>query len=339
MQVPVVFIGFDYLRNSESPLMKLTGSILKLVRWPNLFFILLTQVLFYYCFVNPSNSNRFQDYQNLLSPGLFLMLIIASITIAAGGYIINDYFDLNIDKINKPTEQVIGKHVSRRWAIALHLLFSTAGILLSFYISYKIGNLLIGVLNLLTVVLLWFYSTTFKKQLLVGNLIISLLTAWVILVIYLCELRFYLLFVTNEQQHHEYIRQLFKVTILYSSFAFIISLVREVVKDIEDMEGDKKYGCKTMPIAWGIPASKVFVATWLIVLIAALIIFQFYALQLHWWGSAIYCIIFIILPLVYIFRNLYRAAVSAHYKNLSLWLKLTMLSGILSMIIFKFYHN
>jgi 4-hydroxybenzoate polyprenyltransferase len=274
-----------------------------------------------------------------LQPGLFYLLALATILIAAAGYIINDYFDLNIDQINKPQQQVIGTYIRRRWAIIWHMWLSSAGILISFYISYKTGNWFIGLLNLLTVVLLWFYSTTFKKQLLIGNVTISLLTAWVILVLYFSELRFYLVFTIENSSHLNFVRQLFKIAILYSGFAFIISLVREVVKDMEDRYGDERYGCRTMPITWGIPASKVFTATWLVVLIAALIIIEFYVLQLHWWWFAVYSIVLIILPLLNILRKLYLAVSAPDYHRLSSSLKMVMFSGILSMLLFKLYHS
>ncbi|MDQ6723025.1 MAG: UbiA family prenyltransferase, partial [Thermoproteota archaeon] len=131
-------------------------------------------------------------------------------------------------------------------------------------------------------------------------------------------------------------RHIFKYAVLYAGFAFIISLVREVVKDIEDMEGDEKYNCKTMPIVWGIPASKVFAAVWIIVLISAVSIVQFYVLQLGWWASSLYCILLIIVPLIWILRNLYQAQVAGEYHRLSNIIKLIMLAGILSMFFLKF---
>jgi 4-hydroxybenzoate polyprenyltransferase len=319
--------------------MKLIIAFLKLIRWPNLVFISVTQLLFYYCFIYPPFSSQFGTYVNVLTPRLFFLLAFASILIAGAGYIINDYFDLNIDQINKPEQLVIGTFIRRRWAIIWHMLLSSAGILLSFYISYKTGNWLIGLLNMLTVVLLWFYSTTFKKQLLIGNITISLLTAWVILVLYFSEIRFYLVFASEGRSHLDYIRQLFKIAILYSGFAFIISLIREVVKDMEDMYGDEKYGCRTMPITWGIPASKVFVATWLVVLVAALAIIQVYVIQLQWWWFAAYSVLLIIGPLLNILRKLYMAVTAADYHRLSSWLKMVMFTGILSMLLFKFYHS
>ena len=319
--------------------MKLITAFLKLIRWPNLLFISVTQLLFYYCFIYPPFSSHFGSYVNVLTPRLFYLLALASVLIAAAGYIINDYFDLNIDQINKPEQLVIGTFIRRRWAIIWHMLLSSAGILLSFYISYKTGNWLIGLLNMLTVVLLWFYSTTFKKQLLIGNITISLLTSWVILVLYFSEIRFYLVFASEGRSHLDYIRQLFKIAILYSGFAFIISLIREVVKDMEDMYGDEKYGCRTMPITWGVPASKVFVATWLVVLIASLVIIEVYVIQLQWWWFAVYSALLIVSPLLNILRRLYMAAGASDYHRLSSWLKMVMFTGILSMLFFKFYYS
>lgn len=316
--------------------MYLLKAFFKLIRWPNLVFIIITQALFYYCFIffNISGVNH---PQISLKPVLFYCLSAASVLIAAGGYIINDYFDLNIDKINKPADIIVEKIIKRRWAIFWHLVLSAIGVLLSIYVGYRISSWLLPVMNLLTVLLLWFYSTTFKKKLIVGNVIISLLTSWVVLVLYFCEIRFYYVFNEQTEEYKKYIKLLFKVAVLYGGFAFIISLIREVIKDLEDIRGDEKYGCRTMPIVWGIPASKVFIATWLVVIIAALAIVQIYAIQLHWWWSAFYCVVLLILPLLLLFRDLKRASVPADYHRMSTRVKLIMLVGILSMLVFKLY--
>ncbi len=313
--------------------MKLAGAFFRLIRYPNLFFIALTQSLFYVCIVVP--SFRHAGLSPLLTSDGLLILIAASITIAAGGYIINDYFDLNIDRVNRPEKLVIGKVIKRRWAILWHLGFSVTGILLSIILSVRIGNALPAIFNFITIILLWFYSTTFKKQLLVGNILISLLTGWVVLVIYVSagNLRIY----PVASPGFSALTRTYKFAVLYGGFAFIISLVREVIKDMEDMEGDAKYHCKTMPIVWGIPSSKIFVAVWLIVLIAALVILQLYALQLQWWWSVVYGFIFIVFPLLVILRRLFPATSAEHFHDLSTMVKLVMLTGILSMLFIKWY--
>ena len=104
------------------------------------------------------------------------------------------------------------------------------------------------------------------------------------------------------------------------------------------MEGDRKYGCTTMPIVWGVNASKVFVAVWIIVLIAALIILQVYVLGMGWWLSALYCILLIVLPLIVALRMLYKASTSKQFHAISTLVKLIMFTGILSMIFFRVYQ-
>jgi 4-hydroxybenzoate polyprenyltransferase len=297
------------------------------VRWPNLLFIAITQILFVYCIVHPVFVKAG------LSPNIsgiyFLLLMVSSILLAAGGNIINDYFDLNIDQINKPEKVVVDKIISRHWVIVWHLLLSAIGIVMGFYIDFKTNVRFLGVTHIFSVLLLFLYSVSLKKKLLTGNVLVSLLTAWVILVVYWCE--------ASNLTRPVLIGSLTRITFLYAGFAFVISLIREVVKDIEDIDGDRRFGCYTMPIAWGMNASKVFIAVWLVVLIATLIIVQFYVLNYKWWWSAIYSAVFIVIPLLYIFKLLFQANKSSDFHRLSSLVKAAMLTGILSMIFFRYY--
>ena len=313
--------------------MKLIIAFFRLIRWPNLAFIAITQTLFYYCiytpllFVHPSTNSQF----------LFFILMSASVLIAAAGYIINDYFDIQIDIINKPKRIVINKYIKRRWAIVWHLLLSTIGILLTLFVSFKTGEWLISLINVFCVAILLFYSTTFKRKLLFGNVIIAALTAWVILVIYLfggADIFSLQGWKTNTANLN--VPRFFKFTLLYSSFAFIMTLIREVLKDLEDMEGDRKYNCTTMPIVWGVPAAKIFTAVWISVSLALLAVIQLYAWQSGWWWAAVYVFLLTFLPLTFLLQKLYRATTTAHYNQLSKIVKMVMLAGILSMFFVKY---
>ncbi len=321
---------------NNSNIMKLLGPFLRLIRWPNLVFIALTQSLFYYCIIVPSLPQGYYLLPKAFSQPLFFLLMAASILIAAAGYIINDYFDINIDKINKPEKMVVEKIINRRWAILLHWSITTAGLIISLYVSFKTSFIVILV-NILCTLLLWFYSTTFKKKLLSGNVIISLLTSWTVLVLYFATYNTGYFFGHTNASLTVPMNRIFKFAVLYGGFAFIISLVREVVKDIEDIEGDAKYNGKTMPIVWGIPPAKVFAGVWLIVLAGALLIIQFYSFQQGWWGITAYCFFLVVLPSVWILRKLYIAQNTSDYHKISSSIKLVMLSGILSMIFFKLY--
>ena len=309
--------------------MKVISAFFKLIRWPNLLFIALTQILFRFFVIRFVYTNYSYNLEKIkLTTPLFYWLVIASVCIAAAGYIINDYFDVNIDLINKPTKLIIGRFIKRRWAIFFHIFLSFTGLALSLYVGYKIGNIYIPLLNFVAIVVLWFYSTTFKKKLLIGNILISLLTAWVILVITIAEYRFQLI------PGNQLWKGLLKFSFIYAGFAFIISLIREVIKDMEDMPGDTQHNCSTMPISWGLQVSKVFVAVWLIVCIAIIAGILIYVIQLGWWLAGLYSLFTILIPLAWIILKLFDANFTTDFHKLSNAVKLVMLSGILSMIFF-----
>lgn len=261
------------------------------------------------------------------------LLVLSYFFIYAEGYVINDYFDLNIDQVNKPEKVVVEKIIVRRWVIFWHVFLSMAGIVIGFWIDWFTNVKFLGLVNTAVVGLLFLYSISLKKKLLIGNILVSVLTAWAILVVTFCE-------TSNLLRSDIIISQTQKITrisFLYTGFAFVISLIREVVKDMEDIDGDRRYGCNTMPIAWGIQSTKVFVSVWLVVLICSLLVVQFYVLILQWWWSAAYSLLLIILPLFYIFKLLIAASTSKDYHRLSTLIKMVMLAGILSMLFFRVY--
>jgi len=242
--------------------MRLITAFLRLIRLPNLFFMALSQVLFQFCifeiiYKDNIPSNDFAQ---------FILLVFASVFIASAGYIINDYFDINIDEINKPSKMVVDRVIHRRWAIAWHFILSLAGIILTTIALPFLQKWYLILANILCVMLLWLYSTNFKKSLLTGNIVISLLTAWTIFIIFFSKVELADSFGNGDDNQTKF----FRLTILYAGFAFIISLVREAIKDLEDMAGDAKYECRTMPIVWGVNVSKVYIAVWLIVLLSIL---------------------------------------------------------------------
>jgi 4-hydroxybenzoate polyprenyltransferase len=307
--------------------LKTIFAFLKLIRWQNLLFIVLTQILYEYCIYLPIYGSH--------STHQLGFIILASVLIAAAGYIINDYFDLNIDQINKPDRVIVNNAVSRRWAIFWHLVLSLLGLFFTVLALPPSIFWYLILANLLSILLLWLYSTNFKKQLLIGNVIISILTSWVILILFFSKTP---LSVDNIiSADHKEIR-LFRLTMLYAGFAFIISLIREVLKDMEDRVGDARYGCKTMPIVWGLPASKVFVAVWIIVLAGTLVILQLYVLAYGWWLSIVYCLLAIVAPLLMVLSKLTAAQSQQDFHLLSRYVKAIMFTGILSMLFFYYYH-
>lgn len=313
--------------------MKQVSAFFRLIRFQNLFFIALTQWLFYFCIIIPTyTKNNLNCNIDIFTLNL---IVLASVSIAAAGYIINDYFDLNIDRVNKPNKMVIETIIKRRWAMFWHFILSVIGVALTAIFSKNINNSLPIYFNIGAVLLLWFYSTSYKKQLLTGNIIISLLTSWVIGILYVAINPMELL--NKGTTSFTILPTIFKFTVLYGGFSFIISMIREVVKDLEDRIGDEKYGCKTMPIVWGIHASKVFVVVWLIVLIAAISIVLIYALQLQWWWTILYGLVCSILPLCIVVKKLSKAEQPQDFHKVSSMVKYIMLGGIVSMLLIKWY--
>jgi len=312
--------------------MNLVGAFIKMIRLPNLIFIVLTQVLFHITVLDtillPIGIRPTIDGWN------FILLSVASVLIAAAGYIINDYFDINIDQINKPTANVVDKIVSRRWAMAWHFVLSGFGIILSAWLAWRTGLWYILIGNFICVLLLFGYSVSLKRKLLSGNILISLLIAWVILIICFSQINMAFRSLPGVSEASN---KIIRIGILYAAFAFISSLIREAIKDIEDLQGDERYGCRTMPIVWGVNAAKVYIAVWLVVILALLVILQVYVARFEWWWAMVYSIVFIIGPFVLIFLQLYKAKDQKDYHRLSNWTKLVMLTGILSMVFFYFY--
>lgn len=306
----------------------------RLIRWTNLLFIALTQYLFYFFVASPVLNSVVEPTRETYI--LLNILCCSSVLIAAAGYIINDYFDLNIDTINKPDKLVVDHGVSRRWAMFFHFIFSIAGILMGFYIGLENGNWLIGFANTCVAILLWIYSTSFKKRAVIGNTLIALLTSWTIMVVY-----FFVVFrepdIEKSTLYNMAVQKLFRIALLYSAFAFLITFIREIIKDMEDMEGDRRYGCRTMPIVWGVSVTKFVVSIFIVLLMALMLLAFIYILQFKMWIPAVFHLLFIIIPSGYVFRLLQKGNTAADFGKISRWIKIVILSGILSMIFFKIF--
>lgn len=313
--------------------MKLLAAFLKLIRYPNLVYIGLTQFLLQFCVVAPVLANSGE--RPSLSVLCFVLLCISTVLVAAGGYIINDYFDINIDIVNKPDKMVLDKIISRRWAMAWHTLFNMAGVSIGFIVAWKIGQIYLGFTQVLCSLLLWFYSTSFKRQVLIGNVVISLLTALSVVVVGFYEKQIY---ESLEAIMSTAGRKLIQIIGVYATFAFVISMIREVVKDLEDMIGDSKDGCRTIPIVWGVLPAKRLCYGLLLVLQVLLLLVEIRVAIPGWYLAIAYLLLLVQAPAIYIWFLLKKAHLPEHYHKVSSLIKWVMLSGILSMIFFKIYH-
>lgn len=306
-------------------------AFFKLIRIENLLIIAITQWCIKYLVFAP--INEFSKF----TPTLFTISLFSTLLIAAAGYIINDYFDVKTDRINRPETVVIDVVIKRRWAMILHIIFNAIGLILGLYLSLKCHSLKLLLFQISSILLLWFYSTHFKKQLLVGNIVVSLLTATIPLMPMVYE--YYLIggidpFVTL--MIGDFLKMLVIIVLGYSAFAFLMSFTREVIKDMEDYKGDIQTGCKTMPIVWGMITSKVVTFFLIIITIGLLLLacFKFYKEQKF---IAVYYILGLItVPLLILIIQIIRAKTSKDFKMASLLLKFTMLFGIAFTFIIKY---
>jgi len=310
-------------------------QILNLIRWINLLYIILTQVLLQVCVVYPFYNHLSSLSGIKLSPVLrpweFILVIAATIAIAAAGYMINDYFDIKMDEINKPARIIIDRGISRRQVILGHSFLNIFGVLSGIYLAWKVDILPIGLFQLSAFLLLWYYSTTFKKQFFTGNFVIAFLTALVVLSVLSYEavhLRgFY-------RVYPEEVMVLLAIFGSYSFFSFWTTLLRELIKDIEDVEGDAQGGCRTIPIVCGIMVSKSLVSAYVLVLIVALIAGIVFLLRISAYTAAGWIALFIVLPSLGVVWLTVEAEQPLQYRRAGNLVKLIMLAGLLFLLYF-----
>ena len=311
--------------------MKSIYTFLRLIRYPNIFFIVLTQSFFHYLIIAPILKSV--DLKSALSDIDFFLLVFATVLLAAAGYIINDYFDIKIDSINKPRKLFIGKSFNRRPAILIHQIFNFIAIAIGIYLSWRVENMKLLMINPLVAALLWLYSTGYKKQPLIGNLIVSLLTGMVILIVVLFEQPLF-----HPVGNLDFLAaySIFLRAFYYFIFAFLVSLIREIIKDMEDIEGDSKYGCKTLPIVFGIPRTKSIVYMLGIIVLSLVCLVQATPLKVGDYVTVIYLMQTVQFPLFVMMWLLYRADTQKDFNRISTLVKVVMLMGILTMAYFYF---
>ncbi|RYZ50439.1 MAG: prenyltransferase [Sphingobacteriales bacterium] len=306
-------------------------ALLKLIRWSNLLIIFATQWLVWVCVIR-----RFTGSGHVLDFPHFLLLSLSTVFIAAAGYIINDYFDVRIDNINRPEKMVLEKAIPRKTAIILHSLLNATGLVLAAIVARQGGHYHWLLVQGICTLLLWFYSTRFKRQFMAGNIIVSLLTAFtiVVLVIYEPALHRYMDLdpYTETTGGVSHVNPFYLLAI-YTFFAFILTWMREIVKDMEDLKGDEAEGCVTMPIVWGLKRASVFTQWLAIPAIATLLFSALHLVTTRNWILGLYTSVALVLPLCAWTFNLRKAATTVHYARASRQLKIIMVLGLGSLII------
>jgi 4-hydroxybenzoate polyprenyltransferase len=326
-------------------------DFLTLIRLPNLLIIAFTQYMLRWCLIIPSLNYYKVSFDLELLPKFnlseldFFLLVLSTVMIAAAGYIINDYFDVRIDEVNRPQANVVGKTIKRRVAMGAHMVINIIGAGIGLWLSWKYNQFRAGSFLFITApALLWFYSTSLKRQFLIGNVVTSLLSALVVLLVLLFELpgvysKVVQTYPSLIEQKAYSLEAILNIGLAYALFAFLISLLREMIKDTEDYEGDLAHGCRTVPIVLGIAPTK-----WIMAGTAASVMLMLGWIQLSMakssdWTSFTYILLLLQVPLAAVVWLTLKASGKKDWRRLSWLIKIVMLAGISFLFIYAYTVN
>lgn len=300
-------------------------AYLRLVRWPNLLIIGLIFLLAKTQLVDV--ISEVTGVESCLSTLQWWLVALATVFIAASGNVVNDIFDQEIDRINKPKGMIIGKQVSEASAWNMYYGLGSAGLGLGIFLCWQLGNVSSSLVFMLAAGGLYFYSYSYKRQFLIGNVVVAFLAALVpFMPVYL-----YIMCVPDTWMQLPWS----PVLVAFAFFSFLTTLIREIIKDMEDLKGDALLRCRTMPIVLGLKPTKL-----IVILLIAILIGVGGKLQLAWWHANdmvifLYFLLAVQIPATLLIVQVLRSSAPSDFRKASKLSKLIMLAGILSLVIFR----
>jgi 4-hydroxybenzoate polyprenyltransferase len=298
-------------------------SVLKLIRYQNLILLALMQLLFRYGFL------KLQNIPLALTDSQYALLVLSTVLIAAAGYVINNIFDQETDNENKPKNVIVGKSLSESNAYNLYVILNIWGVGLGFYLSNVIEKPSFAVIFILIAATLYIYASSLKQMMLVGNIVVALLLSSSVIIIGIFDL-----YPAINEGNRQTMASLFSVLLDYALFAFMVNFIREIVKDLEDVNGDYNQGMNTLPISLGTERTSklVFVLGFIPILALAYYLMK-YLMTYNLYISVIYSLIFVLTPLLLFQIKIWTAKTKAQFHFLSLLLKWILFFGIISIVV------
>lgn len=296
---------------------------LKLIRYQNLLLLAFMQVIFRYGFL------KLQEIPLALSDFQYALLVLSTLLIAAAGYVINDILDQETDYDNRPDTIIVGKSISEKTAYNLYFVLNVLGVGIGFYLSNVIQRPSFTGAFIIISATLYMYATSLKQMLLIGNIIVALLLSFSVLIIGLFDL-----LPATYDGNREIMGTMFKMLMDYAVFAFIINLIREIVKDMEDVDGDYNQGMSTLPIALGISRTSKLI--FILALLATLVLLWYinmFLMDYSLYYAAVYALIFVVSPMIFFMVKIWSAKSKKDFRLLSTVLKFVIFFGILSVLI------
>ena len=301
-------------------------KFLQLIRYKNLLLLALMQLIFRLGYLEQIKIPLSLFYWQ------YTLLILATVLIAAGGYVINDIFDQETDAINKPNKTIVGNYLSEAKAYNLYAALTIAGVGCGFILANSVAHPNFAIIFVLIATLLYFYASTLKQIALIGNIMASALVAFSVIIIGVFDI-----FPNTFEINRPQMSVAFAILMDYAKFAFIINLVREIIKDIQDVKGDKEQGMKTLPIAIGI--TKTNKIAFVLLLIPTLYLFYYlnnYLFANNLFYGILYMFVFVIAPMILGLVRLWNAKETNDYSQISTLLKWIMFFGIISVAVITY---
>jgi len=296
-------------------------AYLRIIRPINLLLIAFVQCIIKFGLFVPLNV------ETALSPFQFLLLVFATICIAAAGNVINDIYDVDIDMINKPERVIVGEKISEKTAYNYYFVLTVTGVAFGFILANQIGKPGLAAIFIVISALLYVYASQLKAMLLVGNLLVSVLTAMSLLIAILFDIFPAINTVLMYDQIH-----VSRIVLHYAIFAFVINFIRELVKDLEDVNGDKNGGMNTLAIALGRKRTMMIVFSLVVIIIFGIIAYM-YAYLYESRLTVLYFLLLIVAPLIYFCIKAWGAESKKEFSSLSIILKLVMFTGMCSILL------
>lgn len=305
----------------------------KIIRPINVIFTALIQVLIYWCVIMPTLA--VYGIESTTPSWIIWCAIVGTALICAGGYVINDYFDIKIDRINRPERMIVTNTMSKTEAMRLYQILSGLGIVCGLIPSIFLRNTTLGMIFVIVPGMLWFYSSTYKRQLIVGNLVIALAAGLVPMIPMFIEVA------SLKNQYGEILYHTQVLKLLYSwgcgfaIFSFLFTFIREAIKDLQDEPGDREYECHTMAVVWGETITRTIITGLILITNLLLGYFILYFIPFEGNLSIRYFLFGIFVPSVCLISILWSKSCTA-YANASSLCKFIMLIGTLYTVIYYY---
>lgn len=297
------------------------SPFIKLIRYQNLLMLAFMQLVFRFGFF------KFQNIPLALNDWQYGLLVLSTVLLAAGGYVINNILDQETDSINKPNNVIVGNSISETKAYNIYVTLNCVGVGIGFYLSNVIEKPGFASVFILIAASLYFYATSLKQMVLIGNVIVASLLAFSVIIIGIFDL-----YPATQEGNQQQMALIFSIILDYALFTFILNFIREIVKDLEDVNGDYNQGMNTLPIAIGINrTSKIVFALSFIPILAILFYINNYLFQLQF--ATLYLMLSVVGPLLYFTFKIWNAKTKNDFHKLSLLLKWILLFGIVSVVV------